>query len=89
MTQQQLRLFCVECRPRGGGQADTFTFFVPALEPDEAILVAQASAIKARAFDRDVSDPFQDHADLEVRVGSYGPGDPSELKFGDWSLFSH
>ena len=85
MAKSQLQLFFVECRPSGGGKADTFTFFVPAMNPREAILAADASG--ARAEDYDMSNPFLDHADLEVRVGSYGPGNPSEIEFGDWSPF--
>ena len=62
-------------------------FFVPALEIDEAIRSAQTSARKARAVEKDLSDPFQDYANLEVRVGSFGPGDPPELEFGEWLPF--
>ena len=69
------------------GETQAHTFFVPALNADEAIPAAEASARNARAQGYDVADPFQDHADLEVRVGTFGTNDPPEVEFGDWSLF--
>lgn len=85
MAEPTLRLFCVECRPCGETQAHTF--FVPALSPDEAIRAAEASARETRARGITVADPFQDHADLEVRVGTFRHEDRSEVEFDEWSIF--
>jgi hypothetical protein len=62
---------------------------VPALNPEEAILAAQASAMRAASVDNDLSSPFENHPALEVRVGIFGPGDSPEVQFGDWSIFRH
>lgn len=85
MAEPRLRLFCVECRPSGETQAHTF--FVPALNPDEAIRAAEASARDTRAQGYDVANPFQEHSELEVRVGTFGAGDSLKVEFGDWSPF--
>ena len=85
MAEPRLRLFCVECRPSGETQAHTF--FVPASNANEAIRAAEASASDTRAQGYDVSNPFQDETDLEVRVGTFRSGDSTEIEFGGWSLF--
>ena len=84
MGGQRLQLFCVECRP--SGETHAHAFYVPALDADEAMRVAEATARDNLAQGFDVVDPFQ-KADLEVRVGSYGSSDPPKLQFGDWSPF--
>jgi hypothetical protein len=83
MAAPRLQLFAVECRPPG--QAQAYTFFVPAQSPPEAISQAMTSAREARAQCAEVSDPFQDHAELEVRVGTFTAEQPIEIEFGDWA----
>lgn len=85
MAEPALRLFCVEVRPRGENQAHTF--FQPASSADEAVRAAQATATDFRALGYGGTDPFQHGADLEVRVGTFGPSDPPEVEFGDWLPF--
>ena len=82
MAEPSVRLFCVEFRRRG--ETQTLTGFVPASDAGEAIRAAQATATDIRAQGHDVADLFQDHSDLEVRVGTFGSNDPPEVEFGDW-----
>jgi hypothetical protein len=85
MVNSRLRLFAVECRPKGDEQAHRF--FVPAQSPDEAVTKAVTSAREAHSQQSEVTDPFQDNTDLEVRVGTFERDASIEIEFGDWAPF--
>jgi len=80
MSEPRLQLFKVECRTAEG----VYTFFVPALSPDEAIVQARTSASRAQAQELDLTDPFQEIGS-EVRVGTFEAPGSQKVIFGDWS----
>ena len=82
VTESKPQLFVVECRH---GHGPSTTFFIPAFNAEEAILSSRQSAHDARLHDPTVPDPYEHAENLEIRVGTFDPSDPTKIIFGEWS----
>ena len=85
MLEPGMRLFVVQCRPKGG---QATTLYVPALNRDEAILRAKATAREINEHSPETVDPFESTVRLEVRVGIFDPAG-SKIVFGNWIYLDH